>query len=398
MPEAGGAMESEHTRQVLAAALGRQRKGRQVLDKIVESIIFSVSATAVAVIFLIFLFVARESLPVLFQRTTTAGADAIIEPHEMDSVEPAQLAHYLGLPKSDLSLLDAETIRELLEDKSREFSSAANDPDLEVNSVSYAKMFLPHAWRGYDRPRYVWQPESLIPKFNVVPLIVGTLKCTIVALLFAVPLALLAAIYVSQMAPFWVRQVVKPLIELLAGIPSVVLGFFALMVLATWMQQLFQYSSRLNALVAGVALGLAVLPVVFTIAEDALRAVPNSYKEAAIALGASRFEVTLRVVVPAAMPGIFAAIVLGFGRAIGETMIVLMASGNAWLLTWNPADSARTLTASIAAELAETVRGGHHYQVLFFLGTMLFAITFLTNYFGSTVIQRMREKMTGKRR
>jgi len=164
------------------------------------------------------------------------------------------------------------------------------------------------------------------------------------------------------------------------------------------MQQLFQYSSRLNALVAGVALGLAVLPVVFTIAEDALRAVPNSYKEAAIALGASRFEVTLRVVVPAAMPGIFAAIVLGFGRAIGETMIVLMASGNAWLLTWNPADSARTLTASIAAELAETVRGGHHYQVLFFLGTMLFAITFLTNYFGSTVIQRMREKMTGKRR
>jgi len=367
------------------------------VERVAEKAIFVASASAVAVIFLIFLFVARESFPVLVQRTSTAMTPNIIHPDDIDSVPQAELARYLDMTVEDLNAFDADTVRYLVETKAEEKANAATEPDLQVNAVSYRMMVGPYPWRGYDKPSYVWQPESTVPKFNVVPLIVGTVKCTAVALLFAVPLSLLAAIYVSQLAPRWVRQIVKPSIELLAGIPSVVLGFFALMVLATALQSTFGYPSRLNALVAGVALGLAVIPIVFTIAEDALRAVPNSYKEASIALGASRFDTTIRVVVPAAMPGIFAAIVLGFGRAVGETMIVLMASGNAWILSWNPADSARTITAAIAAELAETVRGGTHYQVLFFLGAMLFAVTFATNFVGGRIISGLRKRMTGGR-
>jgi phosphate transport system permease protein len=376
-------------------ALQQSRNGSP--ERIAEKLIFLASATAVAVIFLIFLFVAREALPVLLQTTSTAKTAHVIQADEVESVPPKELAAYLDMSPEDVQGLDEETLTFLLEAKAEEKQSVASEPDLQVNAVSYRMMFLPYEWRGYDKPSYAWQPESTVPKFNIVPLIVGTLKCTVVALLFALPLSLLAAIYVSQIAPGWVRQIVKPSVELLAGIPSVVLGFFALLVLATWMQTVFGYDSRLNALVAGVALGLAVIPIVFTISEDALRAVPKSYKEASIALGASNFETTVRVVVPAAMPGIFAAAVLGFGRAVGETMIVLMASGNAWILSWDPTDSARTITAAIAAELAETVRGGHHYQVLFFLGTMLFAVTFVSNYVGTVIIHRMRRRMTGGR-
>jgi phosphate transport system permease protein len=148
-------------------------------------------------------------------------------------------------------------------------------------------------------------------------------------LLFAVPVALGAAIYVSQLARPRVREWTKPIIELLAGIPSVVLGFFALIVMASALQQVFGYQSRLNALSAGLALGFSVIPVVFSIAEDALTSVPRSYVQAALALGASKWKAAWQVVLPAAVPGVFAAVALGFGRAIGETMIVLMASGNA---------------------------------------------------------------------
>src|SRR4029077_3915838 len=164
-----------------------------------------------------------------------------------------------------------------------------------------------------------------------------------------------AAIYVSQIARPRVREIVKPVIELLAGIPSVVLGFFALMVMASVLQSVFGYESRLNAFVAGIALGFSVIPVVFSIAEDALTSVPRSFVQAALALGASKWKAASQVVLPAAMPGVFAAVALGFGRAIGETMIVLMASGNASIVSWHIFDSTRTITATIAAEMGEVV-------------------------------------------
>ena len=144
-------------------------------------------------------------------------------------------------------------------------------------------------------------------------------------------------------------------------------------------------------------LGLAIIPVVFSIAEDALTSVPRSYTQAALALGSSKWQAAWKIVLPAAIPGVFAAVVLGFGRAIGETMMVLMASGNASIVSWNIFDSTRTMTATIAAEMAEAVHGGHHYRILFMLGTLLFVVTFLSNLAGELVINRLKHKLEGKR-
>jgi phosphate transport system permease protein len=192
-----------------------------------------------------------------------------------------------------------------------------------------------------------------------------------------------------------VREVIKPAVEMLAGFPSVVLGFFALIVLATWIQDMFDLDYRLNVLNSGLALGLAVIPIIYTVCEDALGAVPRKLREASMALGATRGDTALRIVFPAALPGIFAGIVLGFGRAIGETMIVLMASGNAAITSWDFTESIRTVSASIAAELAEVVFGSPHYRVLFFLGLMLFMVTLVLNSLGSWVIERWRQKLAG---
>jgi phosphate transport system permease protein len=172
-----------------------------------------------------------------------------------------------------------------------------------------------------------------------------------------------------------------------------VLGFFALMVMASWFQNWFNLESRLNALVSGVALAFAVIPVIFTLSEEALRAVPNSYIEASTALGAARWQTILRVVLPASSPGIAAGMALGLGRAVGETMIVLMASGNAAITSLSFAESVRTLAATIAAELAEVVFGGPHYTVLFFLGTVLFVTTFGINLLGDYAITRMKKSL-----
>ena len=162
-------------------------------------------------------------------------------------------------------------------------------------------------------------------------------------------------------------------------------------------QRVFGYQSRLNAFVAGIALGLAIIPLVFSIAEDALTSVPRSYSQAALALGSSKWQAAWKIVLPAAIPGVFAAVVLGFGRAIGETMVVLLASGNASIVSWNLFDSTRTVTATIAAEMSEVVAGGVHYRILFMLGALLFVVTFLSNLTGELVIHRLKHKLEGKR-
>jgi phosphate transport system permease protein len=261
--------------------------------------------------------------------------------------------------------------------------------------VTLSKMWAPQLWPGYDESASIWQPVSEVPKFGVWPLILGTLKVTLVAMAVSVPLGVGAAVYVSQYARPRTREIVKPVVELLAGIPSVVLGFFALMIMATWFQQVLGLESRLNALVSGVALSFAVIPLIFTFAEEALRAVPRSYVEASTALGAARWQTIARVVLPAASPGIAAGVALGLGRAVGETMIVLMASGNAAIISASLADSTRTISATIAAELAEVVFGGAHYTVLFFLGTLLFLTTFCINTLGDWAIRRMKIRLGG---
>lgn len=241
----------------------------------------------------------------------------------------------------------------------------------------------------------VWQPVSNDPRYGLAPLIVGTLKVVIVAMLFAVPISVLAALYASEFASERFREVLKPAIEMLAGIPSVVLGFFALIVMASWLQVVTGSASRLNALNAGLALGLAIIPTIFSVCEDALRAVPRSFREASLALGASRWQTAWNVTLPAASAGVGAGILLGLARGVGETMIVLMASGNAALISPDVLESVRTISATIAAELAEVVFGSTHYSVLFFLGAVLFTTTFLINVAAGLFVDRLRRRLAG---
>jgi phosphate transport system permease protein len=361
-----------------------------------EKAIFLVSLSAIILVFLIFAFILRESLPIFLGRMDSSVSRKVIQPEEMNNIPRELLRAYLEMPEDEFAEMDDETLKLMMEVKLEAAAEAPEDKDAKVNTASWSLMLKPHQWTGYDKPEYIWQPVSEIHKYNLVPLLIGTLKTTLIALIFAVPLSLLAAIYVSQLASAKHREWLKPAIEMLSGIPSVVLGFFALIVMATVLQKVFGYQSRLNAFVAGIALGLAIIPVVFSISEDALTSVPRSYTQAALALGASRWQAAWQVVLPAAMPGVFAATVLGFGRAIGETMIVLMASGNASIMGWDILDSTRTITATIAAELAEAVFGGHHYRILFALGTLLFAVTFLTNLAGDLITHRLKNRLEGK--
>lgn len=366
------------------------------LEWLAERAIFLISLSAIVTTLLIFIFIARESLPILLGRMDSSQATTVIPVDEAATRSPDELAAYLDMSVGDLKALDQDTLKLMLEVKAEAVKEKPTDKDAAVNTTSWAHMIKPHQWTGYEKPEYIWQPVSEIHKYNIVPLIIGSLKTTLVAMLFAVPLALGAAIYVSQLAPSRVREWIKPVIELLSGIPSVVLGFFALLVMASVLQNIFGYASRLNALVAGIALGFAIIPVVFTIAEDSLTSVPRSYTQAALALGASRWKAAWQIVLPAALPGVLAAVILGFGRAIGETMIVLMASGNASILSWSPLDSARTITATIAAELAETVFGSHHYRILFTIGLLLFVVTFVANIVSEVIVHRLKKRLEGK--
>lgn len=259
-------------------------------------------------------------------------------------------------------------------------------------------LVLPRAWPGYEEPVYVWQPVGEVPKYNLVPLLVGSLKVTLMAMLISAPLGLAAAIHLAFYASRRTREIVKPIIELLAGIPSVVLGFFGLMFVASWVHVTFGFTYRLNGFVAALMLSVAVVPIVFTICEDALASVPRELAEAGVALGARTHQLVLRVALPAALPGIAAALVLGFGRAIGETMIVLMASGNAAVtefFDWST--SVRTVTATIAAELGEVPRGDEHWRILFALGVILFTITFVLNGIASWGVKHLSRRLRGER-
>ena len=268
--------------------------------------------------------------------------------------------------------------------------------DPEVSSEANLKKFFVERQEGeLLEQQFIWQPVGEVPKFSFIPLILGTLKATFVGMLFACPIGVAAALFSSEFAPPRLREWIKPIIELLAGIPSVVLGFFALLVLATWLQDVFGLTYRLNAWNAGLALGIALLPVVFTISEDGISSVPRYYREGSLALGASRFQTAIKVVLPAALPAVFASFVLAFGRAIGETMILLMAGGNAAIASLSLNDPLRTLSATIAAELGEVVFGDPHYSALFFMGTLLFVMTFVSNSIGQWVIGRMQRGMQG---
>jgi phosphate transport system permease protein len=221
-----------------------------------------------------------------------------------------------------------------------------------------------------------WFPTAIpVAQYGVLPLILGTLWVSLGAILIALPFGLAVAIYLAEIANIRMRKILKPVIELLAGIPSVVYGFFGLVVIVPLIQQLFNLPVGETALAGSIVLAIMALPTIITVAEDAIRTTPRMMKEASLGLGANHWQTIYRVILPYARSGILAAVVLGIGRAIGETMAVLMVTGNAALIPTTLLEPVRTIPATIAAELGEAPTGGAHYQSLFMLGCILFVIT-----------------------
>jgi phosphate transport system permease protein len=236
-----------------------------------------------------------------------------------------------------------------------------------------------------------WRPTAPVqPQHGIVALLAGTLAVTALAMLIAVPMGLGAAIYIAEFARGRTREWLKVVIELLAAVPSVVWGFIGYMVMGPIIIRLTGAPTGVNLLNGGIILGLMSVPIIASMAEDALKSVPDSYREAAVSLGAGRWEIVYRVLFPAARNGLLAAVLLGVGRAIGETMAVLMATGNSTRIPQSLLDPVRTLTATIAAELGEAVQGDTHYRVLFVIGIVLFAVTFVINVVADLVVKGVR--------
>lgn len=339
------------------------------------------------------------------------------------------------------------------------------------------KMFVPQKYEGYDKAQYVWQTEAgegHQAKYSIPILIWGTLKGALWSMIFSAPLAILTALFISEFASNKIRDVCKSGIELLAGVPTVVVGFIAFVVLSPQMNDFYlankdyfhtgkwavmflqvpifalaaswvasrvvlkksaggmakmlgiigslivgvavavllgriisvvgspvlnfffgmQEYRQLNAVLAGFCLGFAIIPIVFSVAEDAMRAVPATYREASLGLGASKWETAIQIVVPAALPGIYAALMLGLARAVGETMIILMASGNTPILDTSPFTGMRTMSAAIAIEASEKAQYSTGYYVLFFVGAVLFLLTLVLNLVTEQVMYRLRKRYT----
>ncbi len=335
-------------------------------------------------------------------------------------------------PQAGVSELDATVIREIAEGKISDWSQIGGSPlsvvyldydDLDMHDTAenlveivagtpggVAAVFeeeaedAPEAWSRtlqVDIPRVTlfgflmgtaWYPTAEpAPQFGILSLILGTLLVTAGSITLALPIGLAGALYLSEIAHPRIRALLKPTIEILAGIPSVVFGFFGLVVLVPFLQNLFHLDVGETALAGMIMLAIMALPTIVSVSEDALTAVPRSYREASLALGATRWQTIIQVVLPAALSGVTAAAMLGIGRAVGETMTVLMVTGNAAQIPTSILMPVRTLTATVAAELGEAPQGGIHYESLFAIGMVLFVFTFVINLVADAVSARYRE-------
>ncbi len=239
----------------------------------------------------------------------------------------------------------------------------------------------------------VWAPLSVNKRFGVLPLLSGTVLTSLIAMFMAVPLGILTAIFLSEYAPDGLRRVLKPILEILAGVPTIVYGYFALLFVTPLLQRLIPSIEGFNALSPGIVMGIMILPLVSSLSEDAMFAVPRSLRDAAYALGSSRLQVAWRVVVPAAFSGITASFVIAVSRAIGETMLVSIAAGQKANLTFNPLVAIETMTTYIVqVSLGDTPTGTLEYRTIFAVGMVLFLLTFVLNIFGDQMRQRFRER------
>lgn len=352
---------SPGTREYQALLRKRFRPGEFAAEYSIKAVSF----ISFAIIVLIFVFVFREATP-LFYASTEAVATSEDLTQETYGEDPSD-----------------ETTQTV--EKSEAAARAASVENVQTEGTATLKNLA-----GTQ-----WQPVSSQPKFGLLPLMLGSFKVTMISVMIGAPVAVFVALFTAFFAPKGLKQILKPTVEFLSGFPSVVIGFFALVEIATLFQTMFGYEYRLNAFVGGVALSLAVIPIIYTVTDDALAAIPTYMTEASLALGATRWQTALFVVLPAATPGIFAAILLGIGRAFGETMIVLMATGNAALMSIDLFHPVRTMSATIGAEMAEVVFGDTHYNVLFLIGSILFIFTFVLNavaefYVRARLLKRFR--------
>ncbi len=241
-----------------------------------------------------------------------------------------------------------------------------------------------------------WYPYWNPPDFGILPLILASLVVTLGAMFIAVPVGISSAIFIAFILPTRYKKIVKPVMELLAGIPSVIYGLFGMIILGPILRDLFNLPTGLNALNAMIMLGIMALPTVMSLSEDALSAVPESYRNASLALGSTKWETISKIITPAAFSGIVTAVILGMGRAIGETMTVLMVSGGAAVIPKNIFRAVKPMTATIAAEMGETAVGSPHYHSLFGIGIILFFITLIFNIIADISSQKFKKKVEGQ--
>ncbi|MDP4207718.1 MAG: phosphate ABC transporter permease subunit PstC [Bacteroidota bacterium] len=382
---------------------------RKTIEKIVEGVLFSSSTvTSITVIFII-IFLFNEGIGLFRSKPVEPGYFlAVNKENPVKKLSAEQIDLIFNQDVTNWKKLGGKNdtiILLTLNNATTYFNEDSLGTNLEhlpekinqfVNSSSGVIAFFPETYqpinfRGSIIPignvkvgefltNKNWYPTNQpAAQLGILPLILGTLWVSLGAILFALPLGLATAIYMAEVADKRLRNILKPIIELLAGIPSVVYGFFGLVVIVPLVQKLFNLAVGETALVGSIILGIMALPTIITIAEDAILTTPQSLKEASLALGASRWQTMVRVVIPYAKSGIAAAIILGIGRAVGETMAVLMVTGNASVIPHSFLQPVRTIPATIAAELGEAPAGGLHYKALFALGIVLFIITFVIN-------------------
>jgi phosphate transport system permease protein len=236
-----------------------------------------------------------------------------------------------------------------------------------------------------------WLPISEPPKFGIIPLLLGSIYVTVGAIVICVPLGIASAMFIAEVAPSYLKHVLKSLVEILASIPSVVLGFIGIVWLGPFLRNTLNLTTGMCGLTGSMLLAFMALPTIISICEDALVGVPRTYKEAAFGLGATQWQALWRIILPAASSGIIAAVMLGIGRVIGETMVVMMVTGNAPVIPKSILEPLRTLTATIAGEMGETVSGSEHYFALFAVGVVLFIITFMINFVADVCMRRAKK-------
>lgn len=379
---------------------------RQVKDRLVRRGLLLAALSSSVVILLITIFLFKEGATLFWQSPVEFGFVIVTHPG----------VHIKGLSASDLM--------EIKERRTRNWR-AFEGPDQRIVLLSYddlededaslcdlvartpgavaavfeeevtdevCSVHVPNiSFTDFLFGRYWYPTAEPAGQFGILPLILGSLMVVAGAVVISVPLGVACSVYLAEVAHPMVREILKPVLEILAGIPSVVFGFFGLVVLVPLIQRLFDLPTGETALSGMIMLAIMALPTVVSVSEDAIKAVPAAYREASLALGASRWQTIYRIVVPAALSGINAAVMLGVGRAIGETMTVLMVTGNAAVIPHTFLQPVRTLTANIAAELGEAPQGGTHFKALFAIGCVLFAFTFILNIIADVVMHKYRQ-------